>query len=751
MTNKAYTAPKLPIMELVRELTIGQRATDNIEQLATFLHRTIFRKLRPFSTEIYFAGEENFELFQNPFSDESQNNLLGMPINHVVLDEISSSGSAVFYTKQNIPSFLSNSEIKTHLFVPIKDDADLIALLYLCSFDHFVFSENFLNSMETLAAVIGSRLKSMGSILQLTQSMRDLEYSEKLRTALYEISEQAQSTPDLGDLYEKIHKTINRLIHARNFYIALVDNRDDGCFIKFPYYIDHYDSHFQGMEIKLEEETSLTGYLAKHKEPLLLTPQNYTETCKTHNLKPIGKKPHSWLGAPFYFQNSCGAVVVQSYNRVIYSRKDKELIAYVARHVGNAINRQMAFDELRKAKERAEVAERNKSTFLANMSHEIRTPMNGILGLTNLVLQSDISVQHKTYLKMVHSSANRLLKLINDILDFSKIEAGKIELEIAPFNLRDTVADTLEILAIGAAQKNIELHFDIKNDVPRYLLGDAGKVNQILMNLIGNGIKFTDTGSVTIKIYKHTPEINDANNPNIILAFEIQDTGIGIFEEKIGDVFKAFNQVGTTRDSNNSGTGLGLVIAKELIEKMGGEVTVDSTPGRGSTFYFTIEFPICSDKTGKSLTPSNHNERNKTTCTSLNVLLVEDELINKTLATIVLEREGWTVRVADDGIQALEILEQELFDLILMDIQMPKLNGYQTTAAIREREKLSGMTTPIIAMTAYAVKGDREKCLASGMDGYISKPIDTKKLCCEIQSVIRSIPTSDNSIDRCKN
>ncbi len=745
-TKNVHDAPNLPILKLIKELTIGQRSTDSIEKLAAFLHQTVFKKLLPFTTEIYFSDKEFFSHFQKSTLEDKQQSPANIPYDQPVLLDLSSSGNAAVYSDVNAPDFLNNRTNKTHLLVPVMDGPDLIALLHLSSPDLYVFSEYFLNSIQTFAAVIGSRLKSMGTISQLTDSMQALKYSDKLRTALYEINEQTQSTTNLDDLYEKIHKTIARLIHARNFYIGLVENTAEGRYLRFPYYVDKNDSGFQGMKISLDEkDSSLTGYLVKQRKPLLLTPQNFIETVKKYGLKPLGKKPNSWLGAPFYFQNSCGAVVIQSYSRVIYTEKDKELMAYVARHIGNALNHQLAFDELKKAKERAEETERNKSTFLANMSHEIRTPMNGIIGLTDIVLQSDISTKHKTYLKMVYSSANRLLKLINDILDFSKIEAGKLELDIAPFNLRETADDVLEILALGAAKKNITLRCIISDEIPALLQGDAGKVNQILVNLIGNAIKFTDDGSVTITISKKQTGNSHPNNSSNTLFFEIEDTGIGISEDRIGDVFKAFSQISTTRDSNNSGTGLGLVIAEELIEMMGGKISVHSKQGEGTTFHFNLDLPDYIPEEETDLISSMPSNPEHTTYDSLNILLVEDELINKTLATTVLERKGWAVQVADNGLQALEILDKEIFDLVLMDIQMPKMDGYETTTAIRKIEKRTGAHTPIIAMTAYAIKGDREKCLASGMDGYISKPINPRKLCDEIESVIQRISTENSS------
>ena len=405
--------------------------------------------------------------------------------------------------------------------------------------------------------------------------MRALEYSERLRTALYEISELAHSAENISDLYVQIHQIVGRLIHAENFYIALVENRMDGKYIKFPYFADVRDPHFQGMEIRLDQKKhSITGYLLQTRQPLLLTPDNYTEICRKNNMECLGTRPYSWLGAPFYLDNLAGAVVVQSYDRIVFTEKDKELMAFVARHIGDALKRKRAVDELKKAKERAEQAERNKSTFLANMSHEIRTPMNGIIGLTDIILKSDISGHQRTYLEMVHSSAERLLKLINDILDFSKIEAGKLELAIAPFSLRQTLADAVEILGVSAAQKAISLSVHCDESIPDMLRGDADKLHQILINLVGNGIKFTNQGSVTLTV--RCTGHRTRRQEQVNLLFQIRDTGIGIPNDEINNVFKAFSQLGTTRDSNLRGTGLGLVIAAELVEMMGGKICVES-------------------------------------------------------------------------------------------------------------------------------------------------------------------------------
>ncbi len=742
--KNCYSVPPHFILDLIKELTIGQRSADTLEQLTLFLHDTLFPQLGPFSIEVYYphhSSEDYLPLEKLGNSPKGGNRApLRIPADHPLLRTMRESGSPVaFSTPAQAPEFLKSTENSSHLLAPILDGADLYGLLYVGCNELCSFSTLYLEAIKTLAAIISSRLKSMGIILQLKESMRALEYSERLRTALYEISEQAHHAKNLSDLYANLHQIVGRLISADNFYIALVEKRKDDQYITFPYYVDSYDRQVQGTEIKLDQEHQpITSYLLKTRQPLLLTPDNFQQICLEHKIRPCGTRPHSWLGAPFYLDDLAGAVAVQSYDERVYTEKDKELMAFVARHLGDALKQKRAVEALEMAKDRAEKAEKNKSTFLANMSHEIRTPMNGIIGLTDLLLKSDIAGHKRTYMELIHSSADRLLKLINDILDFSKIEAGKLELNITPFSLRGTIADTLEILAITAAKKNITMTVDCDESIPDQLMGDADKLHQILINLVGNAVKFTNQGSVTLAVRPsgEGPEKSD----HLDLCFQVKDTGIGIPEEEIPNVFKSFRQLGTTRDSNHRGTGLGLVIAAELVEIMGGKICVTSNPGVGTTFYFSSRFPVASPVQednlvfGKTSASASHPKPRRKQ--SLSILLVEDEYINRTLAVSVLKREGWVVAVAENGVQALNLLESESFDLILMDIQMPELNGYEAAIAIREKEQGTNRHIPIIAMTAYAVKGDREKCLAAGMDGYVSKPIRTDRLREEIETVL---------------
>ena len=484
----------------------------------------------------------------------------------------------------------------------------------------------------------------------------------------------------------------------------------------------HGESLRKGAETGISENASYYKRVVNEKMPITYESKNFSKHGKEYwtitTLTPVLTK-----------NGNVKRIIAIDSDITLRKQMEEDLLHanQIAEH--SLMKGNKALSELMKAKKQLEESVRVKEQFLANMSHEIRTPMNAIVGFTDLILKTQLAQDQKQYIDAIKTSGENLIVIINDILDFSKMQSGRIQFEQIEFSISQVVSTLTELMLPKSIEKNIKLSKSIDKRVPDRLLGDPTRLNQIMLNLVGNAIKFTQKGEVKISV-----DLVSDNEDTVNLKFSVSDTGIGISADKLPKIFDAFTQATYDTTRKYGGTGLGLAIVKQLIELQGGEVKVTSEANKGSVFTFILIYRKNLKPESVKKVDLKTNEHD--TIKNLNVLLVEDNTLNQVLAQKVLTDWGWKVEVADNGLIGVEKIEQGNFDLVLMDIQLPEMDGYEATRHIREKMKPPKSNIPIVAMTAHAISGEEEKCVKVGMNGYVSKPFNPQNLYQKIMTVL---------------
>ena len=548
--------------------------------------------------------------------------------------------------------------------------------------------------------------------------------SRLMQEIQYNISTVALQDSDIFDIYPTIVKEISKLWNVNNFFIALYNREKDT--LNFPFFADERD-HFKETDAK----NTLTGWVIKNNKAVLLDENDILKIEKTGAISLVGSPCKIWMGVPLKMDDEViGAICLQDYKKIdAFNNDDLQVFEFIANQIVLTLQRRRMLDNLITARKRAEEAAFSKQQFMSTMSHEIRTPLNEVIGITNLLYQGNPREDQMEYINTLRFSANHLLTLVNDILDYNKMEAGKIVFEKTEFDLVSMLEDIKRSYSHRAKEKGISFNVEKSADLPVSLIGDPVRLNQIISNLLSNAMKFTDTGGVTLKA-----SVKERQNNRAILEFSVTDTGIGIASEKLEEIFESYAQASADTTRKYGGTGLGLAICKRLVDLQGGTISVVSEPDKGSIFRFSIEYSL--PDTDTKITDQSTVDMMKE-LVGKKILVAEDNKINFFVANKFLESWGVIVTHVENGSLALEEINKNEFDLVLMDLHMPVMDGIEATRIIRNSadKKISGM--PIVALTAAVMSEAHDKIDNLAINDYVLKPFKPKDLYDRIAKHVR--------------
>jgi PAS domain S-box-containing protein len=561
-------------------------------------------------------------------------------------------------------------------------------------------------TLVATAIVINNEVvASLGIYRDITAERRN----QLLQEILFNISTAALRQYDIKEIYPIIVQELNKIWDTNNFFIALYDKTSET--LSLPFFSDEKDNFYE-----IPTKKTITGYVINSNKPVLLKENDLKVLEDAGIIDLVGTPCKVWMGVPLKVDNDIiGVMCLQDYNdEEKFNPDDLYFLDFVATQIATALQRRTMLDNMILARQKAEEAAQSKQLFMSTMSHEIRTPLNEVIGITNLLLQSGPREDQMDYIKALKFSGNHLLTLVNDVLDYNKMESGKIIFEQTQFNLSDFLEEIMRSYSFRSKAKN--LSFDIKkvNDLPKEVIGDPIRLNQILSNLLSNALKFTIHGSILVIV----KELSRGGGKSRI-EFTVQDTGIGIPKDKHSFIFDSFTQASTDTTRHFGGTGLGLAICKKLIELQGGTITLESEPDRGSSFRFALSFGV-SEKASQAAGAESAEVFSG--LEGKRILVAEDNKINFFVANKFLV--GWGIHVthAENGKIALDILEKEEFDLILMDLHMPVMDGIEATRHIRNSENPKLRDIPIVALTAAIMSESHDKIEDLKINDYVLKP-----------------------------